>query len=522
MLIKKGEEMIRIIRSGRIAYILFLLMLAIEACSLLESSNLVAENAPFFVVWLFAKFTSLTGSSIIRYSVPVSYFLIFMTVALIARMNDDFLKLRRWLLLGDLLANLLLCINSGWQLRAHLYLIGLEAVIFLLVFLMDRDYQRANKADLSYKKEEGRTYRILINLMEWIDGHFSAVSAGCFIPGLVCMIFCIIFEQQRIQWLINLMIAFFSIGLLPCFASVILDNRKQTERNIGRTGRTIYYNETLARANGIDVNAFTIKLIGKLSAPLIIMYLTAILINLKTPVTKLFEIIWMIVYTAVIIWSFVCIRQNTYLLEMKNVYYVRGRTNIVYKHRFDDPEYFVKMNRLKAVSEDDQCWNCTYHDVNKAVKEIRIPKVYEKLMYKTNQSIPLTEENALNMLQRKKEEQEADFSIPLSSDQRKEAEEHGYQKMLAYYAIADGFQHTDEYRILSFRQSLEATAEMNGYFEKNEGIEVEQDFIVIGECSDGGKLVLKQDGRVIRTDHEDVGSIECEWDSMASFIILTL
>ncbi|MCR5067541.1 MAG: hypothetical protein K6A14_05730 [Erysipelotrichaceae bacterium] len=514
--------MIRTIRSGRIAYILFLWMLAIEACSLLESSNLVAENAPFFVVWLFAKFTSLTGSLIIKYSVPVSYFLIFLTAALIARINDDFLKLRRWLLLADLLANLFLCINYGWQLKTHLYLIGLEAVICLLVFLMDRDYRKANKADLSYRKEERRTYRILIKLMEWIDGHFSAVSAGCFIPGLICMIFCIIYEQQQIQWLINLMIAFFSAGLLTCFASVILDNRKQTERNIGRTGRTIYYNETLAGENGIDVNVFTIRIIGKLSAPLIIMYLAAILVNLKTPVTRAFEVIWMIVYAAVIIWSFVCIRQNTYLLEMKNVYYVRGRTNIVYKHRFDDPEYFVKMNRLKAISEDDQCWYCTYHDVNKAIKEIRIPKVYEKLIDKTKQYMPLTEENALEMLIRTKDERKADFSAPLSSEQQKEAEEHGYQKILAYYAVADGFRLTDEYSVISFRKSLEATAEMNRYFEENEGIEVEQDFIVIGECTDGGKLILKHDGRVIRTDYEDIGSVDSEWDSMASFIILTL
>ena len=142
---------------------------------------------------------------------------------------------------------------------------------------------------------------------------------------------------------------------------------------------------------------------------------------------------------------------------------------------------------------------------------------YEKLKKAERPLRLISEKDALKLLKLAKKERKEDFKKAFPKAKTVDIAETNYASVLPYYLIANGGYLSDEYELLPY----DIATEENNLFAKEllaeEPLETKPDGIVIAKCPDGDKVLLCNDGKVIRFSHEEPVSTE-EWVSLAQFV----
>ncbi len=143
-------------------------------------------------------------------------------------------------------------------------------------------------------------------------------------------------------------------------------------------------------------------------------------------------------------------------------------------------------------------------------------KEYEKLIVKDRPEYQITEKEISKILRKTKSNRKSDFSKKLSNEQLECITNSNYKAMLPYYKICDGGLLSDEYRLLSYNNSLNTTKEFFKDLEKEELIKTKPCGIVIATCADGDFILLTKDEKVVRLSHESLDII-AEWKYLSNF-----
>lgn len=142
---------------------------------------------------------------------------------------------------------------------------------------------------------------------------------------------------------------------------------------------------------------------------------------------------------------------------------------------------------------------------------------YEKLKNTERPLRLIFEKDALKLLRLAKKERKEDFKKAFPKAKAVDVTETSYAPVLPYYMIANGGNLSDEYELLPFEIATEETKLFAKELLAEELLEIKPNGIVIAKCPDGDKVLLCNDGKVIRFSHEEPVATE-EWVSLAQFI----
>ena len=142
---------------------------------------------------------------------------------------------------------------------------------------------------------------------------------------------------------------------------------------------------------------------------------------------------------------------------------------------------------------------------------------YEKLKNTERPLRLFSEKDAVKLLRLAKKERKEDFKKALPKAKSDDIAETSYAPLLPYYLIANGGYLSDEYELLSYDIATEENMLFTEELLTEELLEIKPDGIVIAKCPDGDKVLLCNDGKVIRFSHEEPFATE-EWASLAQFI----
>ncbi|MBQ8403613.1 MAG: hypothetical protein IJX55_04205 [Clostridia bacterium] len=142
---------------------------------------------------------------------------------------------------------------------------------------------------------------------------------------------------------------------------------------------------------------------------------------------------------------------------------------------------------------------------------------YKKLKSTERPLRLISEKDALKLLRLAKKERKEDFKKAFAKAKSVDIAETSYAPVLPYYLIANGGYLSDEYELLSYNIAIEETKSFTGELLTEELLETKPEGIVIAKCPDGDKVLLCDDGKVIRFSHEEPVATE-EWLSLAQFI----
>ena len=142
---------------------------------------------------------------------------------------------------------------------------------------------------------------------------------------------------------------------------------------------------------------------------------------------------------------------------------------------------------------------------------------YEKLKSTERPLRLISEKDALKLLRLAKKERKEDFKKAFTKAKSVDITETSYAPLLPYYLIANGGYLSDEYELLPYDIATEENMLFTEELLTEELLEIKPDGIVIAKCPDGDKVLLCNDGKVIRFSHEEPVATE-EWVSLAQFI----
>ena len=142
----------------------------------------------------------------------------------------------------------------------------------------------------------------------------------------------------------------------------------------------------------------------------------------------------------------------------------------------------------------------------------------EALKKKTRPLWQISEKEALKALRKAKADRKEDFGKKLSKVKAEALVATKHEPLLPYYGIANGGYLSDEYRFLSVEESVAEEKEFYNLLDGEGLLEIKPEGIVIGTCADGDRVLLLQDGAVIRFSHEMPETTE-QWPSLAQFIV---
>ncbi len=129
----------------------------------------------------------------------------------------------------------------------------------------------------------------------------------------------------------------------------------------------------------------------------------------------------------------------------------------------------------------------------------------------------VSEKDALKQMRNAKRERKDDFGKALPKAKATELVGAEYEALIPYYQIANGGYLSDEYELLDYASSLTATDEFILDMQKEELIADKPKGIVMAKCADGDKVLLCNDGTVIRFSHEEPTETE-KWSSLPQFV----
>ena len=142
---------------------------------------------------------------------------------------------------------------------------------------------------------------------------------------------------------------------------------------------------------------------------------------------------------------------------------------------------------------------------------------YEKLKNTERPLRLFSEKDAVKLLRLAKKERKEDFKKAFPKAKAADVIETRYAPVLPYYMIANGGYLSDEYELLPFDTAFKESTLFAEELLTEELLDTKPDGIVIAECPDGDKVLLCNDGKVIRFSHEEPVATE-EWVSLAQFI----
>ncbi len=128
-----------------------------------------------------------------------------------------------------------------------------------------------------------------------------------------------------------------------------------------------------------------------------------------------------------------------------------------------------------------------------------------------------TDKQAVKRLREAKAARKEDFGKRMSKERLSAFEGTAYAGLACYYQVADGGILSDEYRLLSYAESLVCTDEYMCAMALEELLSECLAGIVIAVCADGDAVLCCPDGSVVRVSHEMPKVVE-EWTSMAQFV----
>lgn len=141
-----------------------------------------------------------------------------------------------------------------------------------------------------------------------------------------------------------------------------------------------------------------------------------------------------------------------------------------------------------------------------------------EMLKKTERPMRLiSEKEALKLFRLAKKERKQDFGKALPKAKSDGLAQTRYAPVLPYFMIANGGYLSDEYELLTY----DIATEENELFAKEllteELLEAKPNGVVFAKCPDGDKVLLCDDGKVIRFSHEEPVATE-EWSSLAQFV----
>lgn len=142
---------------------------------------------------------------------------------------------------------------------------------------------------------------------------------------------------------------------------------------------------------------------------------------------------------------------------------------------------------------------------------------YEALQRKVRPRWQISEKEVCQLLRKRKAASKTDFEKKLSKTKAESLVGTSYEPMLPYYAIADGGQLSEEYRLLSAMEAVAETAELENRMKAEELSAEKPEGIVIGACANGDRVLLQSTGSVIRFSHEGPETV-AQWPSLPQFL----
>ena len=156
---------------------------------------------------------------------------------------------------------------------------------------------------------------------------------------------------------------------------------------------------------------------------------------------------------------------------------------------------------LKPISEEDM------EDSIKGYNEfLKIPK----------EERAISEKMALLLLRKQKRAEKEYFNKSLSKRNCEKLVGTIYETMIPYYKVCDGGVLSDEYTLLSYKESIDEKEEFKEEVKLEEWL-VPTEGVLIAKCADGDAVVLTYGKRVERISHEDYEITEV-WDNVENFI----
>ena len=129
----------------------------------------------------------------------------------------------------------------------------------------------------------------------------------------------------------------------------------------------------------------------------------------------------------------------------------------------------------------------------------------------------VAEKDALRILRNAGRRRKEDFRRAMPKKQREALAGSRHAPLVPYYSICEGGYLSDEYRLLSYPESLAANEETAAALAKEETKDFSAEGIVIASCPDGDKVLLTASGEVVRISHE-FPEIVGTWRSLADFM----
>ncbi len=143
--------------------------------------------------------------------------------------------------------------------------------------------------------------------------------------------------------------------------------------------------------------------------------------------------------------------------------------------------------------------------------------LYEKIKNTVRPTRSISEKEALKVLRKAKSERKEDFQKKISKSSAEGISEEEYKLLLPYYQVANGGYLSDEYRMLSYEESLSYTKEFYDQLEKEELLENKPEGKVFVQCVDGDVLLVTKEGKVLLFGHEEPIVIN-EWKTISQFV----
>ena len=143
---------------------------------------------------------------------------------------------------------------------------------------------------------------------------------------------------------------------------------------------------------------------------------------------------------------------------------------------------------------------------------------YENLKSKARPVHIVSEKEALKLLKGAKKERKEDFKMALPKAKSVPVSESEYAALVPYYLIANGGYLSDEYELFSYDDAIRENAELAGELSREELLADTPRGVVFAKSTCGDRIILMENGGVIRFSHEKPSSTE-EWQSLAQFIV---
>ncbi|MBQ8720492.1 MAG: hypothetical protein IJY65_05610 [Clostridia bacterium] len=149
--------------------------------------------------------------------------------------------------------------------------------------------------------------------------------------------------------------------------------------------------------------------------------------------------------------------------------------------------------------------------INESIKE------YEKLKSTPRPARAVSEKDALKILRSAKRERKEDFKRAMPKAFAEKIADTKYAPLLPYYSVANGGFLSDEYELFSYEDAVAEDRIFSKELQAEGLLEKKIDGAVIAKCADGDRILLCEDGGVIRISHEEPAAVE-EWEGLSQFI----